>query len=684
MMPLMDPLRSKEFTDILSGAASTGSPAGDYVIRNVTTHSRRIRSGSAFFALRGDQADGHEFVYDALNNGAAAAVVRAGSINVATVATGRLIEVDEPLHALQRLAAWWRTQICGRVVAVVGSNGKTITKDAIVHLLGEELSVFGSPGSYNSQLGVPLALLDCPSDCDVAVFELAVSERGEMARLERIVQPDCVVMTNLGSRWRSQFRSRGEHARELLGITANVDDDGWLLLGRADEEIHEAADSVTTCRRFTLGESSLLPRFSKPRYEPRGLIVDVSCPDGHHEPLCVSTPSVEILEDVQLAISAATLLGLRAPRILDAAQNYRPTSTRMEIWRAPGGFTLIRDVATLDPIAVSSAIRAAKRVAGAGGRTLVVLKESLNAYDAPAVEALAHALVDEGASAVYGIDGALQRMLAQTIDGLDHAPPVYLFPTNFALRLGLMDDIGPGDVALVQSAPSAPIGDLSAAIVESMAATRLYLDMSAILDNVSTFRRIVGPSVRVMCVVKALAYGTEAVNVAACLEAAGVDFLGVANADEGIELRRAGVTLPILVMLGISSEVSKMLSYRLTPLVYSHDMLEAVLSHDPLPRSTFGVHVEVDTGMHRTGFRGDHAEEVLRRLRTARHVRVEGLMTHFACADDENQDEFTRKQIARFAEIVALSERLGFRDVIRHAAATAAMVRFPEAHFDMV
>lgn len=680
----MDPLRSKEFADILRGSTVGGAPPSGYVIRNATTHSRRIRSGSAFFALRGDQSDGHDFVHDAIDNGAAAAVVRAGTINGGGGATDRLIEVDDPLQALQRLAAWWRTQLRGKVVAVVGSNGKTITKDALVHLLREGRSFFGSPGSYNSQLGVPLALLDCPRDCEVAVFELAVSQRGEMAQLERIVQPDCVVMTNLGSRWRSQFRDRGEHARELLTIAANVGDDGWLLLGHADAEIHEAADAVSSCERRLLGESPWLPRFSEPRYEPSGLVVDVRFPDSPAESLRVRTPSVEILEDVELAMSAASLLGLNAPQILDAAQDYRPTSTRMEIWRAPGGITLIRDVATPDPIAVSSAIRAAKRVADANGRTIVVLEESLQVVDEPAVEALAHALVDEGAAAVYGIDGAPQRLLAGAIEDLDNAPPVHLFATNSHLRLGLMDDIGPGDVALVQSAPSAPIGDLSAAIVESMAATRLYLDMSAIEDNVSTFRRLVGPTVRVMCVVKALAYGTESVNVAACLEAAGVDFLGVSNADEGIELRRAGVTLPILAMLGTGGELGKMLSYRLTPLVYSHDVLEAVLAHGPAPRNALAVHVEVDTGMHRTGFRRDEAEAVLRQLAAAPHVRVEGLMTHFASADDEAEDAFTREQIARFAEIVSLAEHLGLRDLIRHAASTAAIVRFPEAHFDMV
>ncbi|HEX4109988.1 MAG TPA: alanine racemase [Solirubrobacteraceae bacterium] len=681
----MDAISATTFAQVVHGSPPAGATLAEATIRHVTTHSRRIHSGAAFFALRGDQTDGHDFVADALQNGAALAVVAPGRVGAALAGDGRMLEVDDPLRALHRLAEWWRTQLEGRVVAIVGSNGKTITKDALVHLLADERTVYGSPGSYNSQLGVPLALLQCPRGCEVAVLELAISRPGEMANLERIVRPDCVVMTNLGSRWRAGFRDRAHHARELLSIAAGVGPDGWLLLGEDDVLDALGDDELPGCPRLVLGGAGApLPGFGTPRYDRVGLVVQARFPDGRSGRVCVHTPSEEILADVELAAGAAWLLGLGSEALLQAAHDYAPTSTRMEVWRSPGGITLIRDVATPDPIAVGSAIRAAKRVAGGRGRTVVVLDEHLDEVDESATHALAHVLVSEAAASVYGVDGPARRRLASAVSELDRTLPVQLFEGVSELRGALLDDLEVGDVALVQSPPSAPIGDLSAELMESMAPTRLYMEMSAIEDNVSTFRRLVGPTVRLLGVVKALAYGTDSVNVAGALEAAGVDFLGVSGADEGAALRRAGVTVPILALLGTGRELRKMVRHRLTPVIYSPELLEAVLDGGAGLEEPLRVHVEVDTGMHRTGFLQSEAVEVLRRLRDAPHVQLEGLMTHFACADDPAEDEFTELQIARFEAVVQTAHELGFRDFIRHAGATAGVVRFPHAHFDMV
>ncbi|HLH46644.1 MAG TPA: alanine racemase [Acidimicrobiales bacterium] len=672
----MDPLPLGALAELLGG-----TPAGpfdpDLTAEHATIHSERIHRGSAFFALSGWRTDGHRFVDDALRNGATVAVVARGR---ASPSVGALVEVDDPLAALQRLAGWWRTRISGRVVAVVGSNGKTVTKDAIVHFAGYGMTVYGSPGSYNSQIGVPLAVLDCPPDCDLAVIEAAVSQPGEMARLQALLRPNHVVLTNLGARWASRFADRRAQAAELATMAADLGPEGWLLVGRDAPEL-QAAGAPGEGRRLVTGASAGLPRFSAPQPHPDGLAVRVDVPGGDAATVAVRAPSEEILTDVETALTAAWLTGVAGSALLDAAREYTPTSTRMEIWKAPGGVTVVRDVVTPDPVATRSALRAARRLCGPGHRCLVVLAEPLEHPTPASAAAFAGALAAEGADAVHGLDIASHREVAVAGE-----VPITLAAGPVELRERLLADAGPGDVVLVQSAPGAVIGDLAVALVESMAPTRLYLDLAAIEDNVTTFRRLVGPSVRIMGMVKALAYGTDAPSISASLQAAGVDALGVSAADEGIALRRAGISVPVLVMLGTAAELGKMLRHRLTPLVYAPDVLDAVLAEAagrPASAPPIAVHLEVDSGMHRTGFVPDRAADALGRL-TRAGVRVTGLMTHLASADDPAEDDATTEQLRRFRSVCAAADELGLEGIVRHAAATAATIRRPDAHFDMV
>ncbi|MGH9125310.1 MAG: alanine racemase [Acidimicrobiales bacterium] len=685
----MDTLLLHEFVEILQGTLASVADS-DLQIQHVATHSGQIRSRSAFFALQGTR-DGHDFVPAAVANGAVAAVVAGGRRPLrdrgpsAEAGSAVLIEVDDPLAALQRLAAWWRGQVEATVVAVAGSNGKTTTKDALVHLAANDRSVYASPGSYNSQLGVALAILECPRSCDLAVVEVAISDPGEMARLETMLRPNRVVVTNLGWRWLSHFGDRAQMAGEMLRIAHRVPSGGWVLFGQDDADLRQASGPLA-CERFVAGSSAALPRFSPPQHRPGGLVVDVAFPDGANGSISVPTPSEEILADFELAMTAAWLLGAGSASLFEASAHYVAGSTRMEIWRSPGGITIIRDVATLDPLAVGSAVRTINRMRGPHGRAVVVLSDPLRGWDDAGATAMAQVLSREGASSVYGLDVASHRAVADALGRTGGGLGMRIFPSTHELRGHLLNDLDPGDVALVQSPRDRSISDVSVALMESMAPTRLYLDLSALEENVATFRRIIGPSVQLMGVVKALAYGTDSINVSTCLAEAGVDFLGVSGADEGAALRRAGVSSPILVLLGTADDLEKMARYRLTPVVYSSTMLEAVLQTEAWSRTeqAVAVHVEVDTGMHRTGFEVSDAKVVIRRLHERPTIRIEGLMTHLACADDPAEDVATASQLARFRQVTDYAAGLGLTDVIRHAAATAATIRLPGTHFDMV
>lgn len=527
----MGPLPLPQFAEVIEGELLVPGATPGVVIEHVATHSRRLRRQAAFFALPGTHTDGHDYVEAAIGNGAAVVVVsrerapqHMAAAAAAAAAGVTVIAVESPLRSLQRLAAWWRQSLDARFVAVVGSNGKTVTKDCLVRLLSESGVAYGTPGSYNSQLGVPLAILDCPRTATVAVIEIAVSDPGEMAPLAAMVHPDAVVLTNVGTRWRYRFADRDHQVDELLSIARHLPPDGWLLLGQDDEDLRAKAVRLGPTV-LVKDASEQLPTFRRGRPGPVLAQVDVDFPGGGHASLPINAPSDEILADVELAISAAWLLGVDAGAVTTALNDYTPTSTRMEIWRSPTGFTLVRDVATPDPIALTSALRAAKRLTGTGGRTVVVLGHGASPWDLQATTELTEALAAEHPEEIVGVRESSQSVTASAVEALDDTIRVRLFDTVADLRSYLLDHLGRGDVCLVQSPPGSRIADISSALIEAMAPTRVYLDVSAMEENVTTFRRLVGPTVRITAMVKALAYGTDATAVGLALRDSGVDFL---------------------------------------------------------------------------------------------------------------------------------------------------------------
>lgn len=681
----MEALSLPELARVVGGRLAGKPGLAGASVGSIAVNSRQARPGSAFFALSGERTDGHLFLADAAANGATVGVVRRGWRGGEGAKGMPLLVVDDPLSALQALAGWWRRRFTGRVVAVVGSNGKTVTKDSLVHLLGYSASpsaanVYGSPGSYNSQLGVPLAVLACPADAAVAVFEVAVSSPGEMAAHARMLAPDCVVVTNVGTRWRNRFRDRAHQIEEILAIADGLPPQGWALLGDDDDDLAQAAAARGPV--FVQGRSPALPSYRLPVHGPDGARFGVTFPGGEGALATVRTVSDEILADVQLAISAACLLGAEPYDVTAALHEYAPTATRTEIWRSPSGITLVRDVATPDPMAVASALRTARRLGRGEGRTIVVLAEPSAVWEASARE-LAQALQAEGADEACAIRAPSHELTATALAEDAAGPQLKLFDDGRELRSHLLATLASGDVCLVQSGPGEGIGDMASLVIESMSATRLYIDLSALEDNLVTFRRLLGPAVKVMAMVKALAYGTEPVAISLALQELGVDALGVSSADEGVALRRAGVALPILVLLGTPGELDKMVRARLTPLVYSPGMLEAVRAAASRGGPAFRAHVEVDTGFHRAGLPPAQALEALRELSGMNGVEVEGLMTHLASADDPADDEYTSRQLDRFESVAQEAERMGLH-LVRHAAASAAAIRLPEARFDMV
>ena len=678
----MDAVSIADLADIVGGRVTGWTPQAE-LVRHVTAHSQHIMQGSVFFALPGTRTDGHEFAREALTNGAVG-VVLAENQGQAHDYGGPVVQVRNPLEALQRLARWWRSQLSATVVAVVGSSGKTVTKDALVQILGADRRVFGTPGSFNSKLGVPLALLDCPADCEVAIIEAAATEPGEMSLLQDIIRPDHVVFTNLGTRHGSNFPGPEAHVRELLSITG-AGADGWLVVGDPQPVVRAVAENLAV-RSYYRGDSAVIPAFTILESDPRSTLALVSFPgaaDGH---VVIQTPFEEILMDVEVALAASWLLGVEPSTALQALTDYVPTETRMEVWQSPEGWTVVRDVATTDAVTLGTALQVSRRLARQSSRFSVVLSDPLGSCKTESVHALGRTLGNSKVDSLWALECDSHREIGKTLTAMGSDVEVRYFASLEAMRPAFRDNLGNDDVVLIESPRERSLADVTSILIEPLAPTRLYIDRAALESNVIAFRRLIGPQVQLLAMVKGLAYGTSAIHVSRSLQAAGVDQLGVATVDEGVALRRAEVSLPILVTLATSTEMDKVIRNDLTPQIYTSSMLDSVIFHARLNtrRQPVKVHLEVETGMHRTGFQPADAIKALERIRDEPSVSLAGLMTHFACADQPGEDDFTLEQIARFMEVARTAEELGFKDFIRHAANTAGAIRFPAARLDMV
>jgi alanine racemase len=359
--------------------------------------------------------------------------------------------------------------------------------------------------------------------------------------------------------------------------------------------------------------------------------------------------------NIETALAAAYLLTGQAGELVDRLRDYCPAATRMETWRSTSGVSVIRSSGP-DLLSVQSGLDHMAALAGATAKQYFVLE----ANDQPAE------FIEQATSRAKGTE-------------------VLLMEGNNAARV--KGQLGPllryGDVVLVHAPQKAGIDAIASELIGAMAPNRFFIDLQAIQENLTRYRMHLGPSVAIYAMVKALAYGTEISHLAVAVQHLGVDGFGVSTPDEAIALRRSGVTAPILVMLCTPGEAAKMIEHDLVPVINSFDLLEAIAQATRRAGCTLEVHMEIDTGMGRTGVSTQDAVEMANQIRAA-EMRLAGVMTHFASADDPRQDASTQNQIERFDECVAAIRAAGHPALMIHAANTAAAARFPNARYDMV
>ncbi|MFM7327518.1 MAG: bifunctional UDP-N-acetylmuramoyl-tripeptide:D-alanyl-D-alanine ligase/alanine racemase [Bacteroidota bacterium] len=638
----------------------------DRPVRQVFIDSRKYHAGqdALFVAFLGKGQDGHRFIPELYEAGIRQFVVE-HPIDTGGLEEANVLLVPSSAVFLQDIAAWHRGNFSFPVIGITGSNGKTVVKEWLYQALAEDHSIIKSPASYNSGIGVPLSVLPAAPWHTLGIFEAGISTTGEMAILQRIIRPDIGIFTNLLSAHDEGFHSREEKAAEKA-----------LLFSDCKQVVYCADDAVISTAlngktglswsRQDRGDVSI-------RLITGGLQVDHK---GEQFDVPVGFTDQASLENLSHVITVMLLLGYRPEVIRRRVGAIKNLSMRLEMKEALNGCKVIDDSYSNDLSSLKIALDFLR--AQHPGNKVVILSD-LEQSGLPPESWMAEVrqlLQGSGISEVV----AIGPVIGSRPESIHPSATGYRSTEEFLQTASLYGWADCG--ILVKGARSFRLEQVVNALQWRIHGTVMEIDLVALGKNLNLFRSRLVPGTKLMVMVKAFAYGSGAAEVARFLEHNGVDYLGVAYADEGVALRNRGIRLPLMVMNPAPESHNLLVSANLEPAVYSLKLARELAER--LRGERLNIHLKLDTGMHRLGFEEQELDPLLRLLKENPQLIVRSVYSHLAASEDPAHDEFSALQSARFRGMVEkITESIGYRPM-RHLLNTAGILRHPDYHFELV
>ncbi len=624
-------------------------------IQHLLTDSRRIYapSHSLFFALKGERRNGHQFISEAYNTGLRNFVI-SEEVDPGEYPGANFLIVKNTLTALQELAAFHRSRFDIPVIGITGSNGKTVVKEWLYQLMHEDLSIVRSPRSYNSQLGVPLSVWLMNEQHQLAIFEAGISKKGEMEKLERIIKPTIAVLTSLG-----EAHSEGFSSMEEKGVEKR------LLFRNAVEPPMLKIDSIEREEYFTT--------------------ITAEDPNRSMGTMAIRIPFIDkaSVDNAILCWRLMLMLEFDQIRIQERMSKLVAVNMRLELKKGINNCTLINDSYSADPDSLDIALNFQSQQTGSEKKT-VILSDFLqsSASDGALYQSVLDKLEKHGVSRLIAIGPRIIHWMKYLVNNelvLQTYESTESFLEDFLSSHFREENI------LVKGARLFEFERIVQLLELKVHQTVLEIDLSSIAHNLKAYQSRLDPSTKIMAMVKAFAYGSGGSEISAILQYHKADYLGVAYADEGVELRRSGIRLPIMVMNTEENAFEKILANNLEPEFYSFALLTAFdqyLQEEGLQQ--YPVHIEIETGMNRLGFAIDEIDELSVFLKKTTSFRVQSVFTHFAASEEPGQDDFTKHQFELYKQAAEkIESSLGYQ-VMKHVANSAAAIRFPEMQLDMV
>ena len=641
-----------------------------------------------FFALKSARNDGHKYIEDLYRRGVRNFVVEAkGLLEFCTSGTEHMPDanfliVPSPLAALQRLAERHRDEFNVPIVGITGSNGKTMVKEWLYQLLLPSQKIVRSPRSYNSQIGVPLSVWLLNERTEIGIFEAGISQPGEMMALRDIIQPTIGVLTSLGAAHQENFRSMEEKCLEKLELMHDTE----AMVYCSDNDI------VSRCIRrmqyqgekIAWSQCDEQASFFVKNVENKGQTTRITY-IWQQEENTYSIPFIDeaSIEDTITCAVVALRLGLTPGQLADRMPKLEPVAMRLEVKEGQRGCLLINDSYNSDINSLDIALdfmnrRESKRML----KKTLILSDMFQTGTTP--EALyaqvSDLAVKRGIEKFIGIGPELmaQADKIQVSDKQFFADVPHFLSSDAFTALH-------NELILLKGARPFGFDQITEQLEQKVHETILEVNLNAVVDNLNYFRSFLKPETKMVCMIKADAYGAGAVEIAKTLQDQRVDYLAVAVADEGVTLRKAGITANIMVMNPEMTAFKTMFDYDLEPEVYSFRLLDALVKAARKEGITgWPVHIKLDTGMHRLGF--DPVDDIFKLIDRLKHqtaIIPRSVFSHFVGSDSDGFDEFSARQFALFEEGSQQLQAAFSHKILRHMDNSAGIEHFPERQMDM-
>ena len=658
----------------------------DAIVSQLLTDSRSLTAPeeTIFFALRTANDDGHNYIPDLFDKGVRNFVVASDYYALPECTGANYLAVESPLDALQALATFHRRRFRELpVIGITGSRGKTTVKEWLYQLLKDDYRIVRSPRSYNSQIGVPLSLWDIDNNTDLAIIEAGISTTGEMDNLQAMIRPTIGIITNLGSEHNDGFSSMEQKAQEKAKILFNCE----CIVYCADDPLvtHTIAPLVES--DVALGMSWSRNHCDAP-LQVDGADRDERSTTLHYtyndEPGSVTIPFTadRDLDNAITCLAVLLHLGIGSDAIAERMAVLTPVGTRLNVIEGVNNCTVIVDSYTSDYNSLTPALNFMTRRAGNRPSTVILSDLGTESYSGDELYIrVSELLKTKRVNRLIGIGKEMCRY-RQYFEGM----PMARF---FHDTQEFINDVAKGDfedeTVLIKGDPSYGFSQIIDLLEAKQHITVMEVDLNALAHNFKFFKSLIKPGTKTIGMVKASGYGAGSYEIAKTLQDCGCDYLAVAVHDEGVDLRKASITMPIIVLNPNGVNYKAMFQYKLEPELYNLDMgRELIKEGRKYGVKDFPVHIKIDSGMHRLGFTREQLPALIEMLRQQDVIKPASVFTHLAVADEPDQDAYTQAQFDYYDECSHELQQAFDHQILRHVLNTSGIVRFPERQYDMV
>jgi alanine racemase len=680
----------KEIATACGGKLHAGA-GEEVIIQHLLLDSRKLQQvgSSLFFALPGSRQDGHQFIDDLVEKGITNFVITKTEW-IEKYPKVNFIVVKDTIAALQKLAGFHRKRFSYPVIGITGSNGKTIIKEWLYQLLNEDYNIVRSPKSFNSQIGVPLSLWQMGPENDLAIIEAGISESGEMGKLEKIILPTIGIIANIGEAHNDGFLNLKHKAKEKLTLFTKSD---RLIYSKDHAEINQALTEINALKGI-----DAIPVFTWSQHSDADVRVTSILQQNNHSYISAIYKGQEFDFEIPFADKASVenaihcacvllLLGKDFSVLRTRMRLLTRIAMRLEMRDAINNCSLINDSYNSDFESLRIAIDFLRQQNQHPKKTIIlsdILQSGRSELDL--YTEVAKLLKQNNIYRLIGIGPSITReRRAFEQSGLTE---LICFDSTEQLLRELDTSTLHDEVILLKGARQFEFEKIAKLLEKKAHQTVLEINLNAVVNNLKVYQSLLEPETNLMAMVKAFSYGSGSYEIANVLQFNRVNYLAVAYADEGVELRKNGITLPIMVMNPEERSFEAMITHNLEPDVYSLSLLEKFVAILKLKRKSssqkYRIHVELETGMNRLGFEQSDIRALIDSIKSSGIIEIASIFSHLAASEAPEYDQFTKGQIALFEQMSSSIIAEFDYKILRHILNSSGISRHTYAQYDMV